>query len=102
MSLEALFGLIYGVWALVTVWSFAQLKAFLAKTPNITDTLSLERFKDLARVLGVSLLLRRFEVKARSLQADSEILRSEYRRVAESWVKKVEPQSVSSCSISRA
>jgi len=132
MGLEALFGLIYVAWGALAVWSMGQLKGFLAETPGIADSRSLERFKDVVRVqmylalvvivllsagvlvglvlirkhgllglvgvlgtnlalIGFSLYLKRFEVRARSLPTSSEELGGEYRKVADTWVKKPLP-----------
>ena len=42
-------------------------------------------------LIGFSQYLKRFELRARNLQAGSEALGSEYRRIAETWVKKPWP-----------
>jgi hypothetical protein len=44
-----------------------------------------------AWMIGASLYLRRFEVRARSLEVTSEALEPEYRRVSAVWVKKPLP-----------
>jgi hypothetical protein len=42
-------------------------------------------------LIGIGLYLKCLELKARNLQAGSGTLGSEYRRVAETWVKKALP-----------
>lgn len=132
MSLEVLFGAVYGLTAAVSLWSLSQLKRFLGETRTIADEVSLGRFKALARLqmylalavivlmvagivvgiavisrggllgfatvilanlllLGLGLYHKRVEVRTRSLQAGSEALATEYRRVSETWLKKALP-----------
>lgn len=132
MSLEILFGVVYGLTAAVSLWSLSQLKRFLAETRTIADEACLARFKALARLemylalavivlmvagivvgiavisrggllgfatvilanlllLGLGLYHKRVEVRTRSLQAGSEALAAEYRRVSETWTKKALP-----------
>lgn len=132
MSVEILFGAVYVLAVTVSLWSLAQLRRFLADTPQIADEACLDRFKALARaqmyvalvaivllvagmvtgivvvvrqgfsglaaavlvnllVMGLGMYLRRFEVAARSLNAGSEALAQEYRRVCASWVKRALP-----------
>jgi hypothetical protein len=50
MGLEVLFAAIYVVAAAVTLWSRAQVGAFLADTPSIATEADLDRFKELARL----------------------------------------------------
>ena len=50
MGLEVLFAAIYVVAAAVTLWSRAQVGAFLVDTPSIATEADLDRFKELARL----------------------------------------------------